>query len=391
MNPVMKAHFFITGGTGLVGTFLLPRLLRANPDSTATLLVRGENQAEVDARVHAITRQITRDEQIPDAPERIDALRGDVAAELCGLSAGEITGMIHRTTHIIHGAATIRFDHPIDEARAINCGGTLRMLALARRCADGGRLERFVYIGTSSVSGRRSGLIYEHELEMGQQFFNTYEQSKCESERIVRGHFDTLPITIFRPSIIIGDSRTGRTSTFNVIYIPLRLVQKGLLTAIPGTPATTLDLVPIDWVDDAMVAIMSRSDSAGKVYHLTAGPHRAARLGHVVDRAAAFFDAHTPLAHPRNITYLGREEFVRRTRSARGREEALMSQLDTLLPYISIDRLFDSANTDEALRGSGIEFPSFDGYADRIFRYCVETNWGKNRIFPAHRQKRQHS
>lgn len=381
----MSAHFFITGGTGLVGTFLLPRLLRAWPGSTATLLVRGKTREETTGRAGVVARRLVDEELIPDAAERIEAVRGDVAEEQCGLTTAEIARIAARTTHIIHGAATIRFDHPIDEARAINCGGTRRMLAIARQCADSGRLERFVYLGTSSVSGRRAGQIHEHELEMGQTFFNTYEQSKCESERIVRDHFRTLPCTVFRPSIIIGDSRTGMTTTFNVIYIPLRLVQKGLLTAIPGTPATTLDLVPIDWVDDAMVAILRRSDSAGKVYHITAGPDRAARLGEVVARAAAYFDARTPLAHPRTVSYIGREEFDRRRHAKSGREEALMSQLDTLLPYVSIDRLFDSANTDAALAGTGLAFPAFQEYADKILAYCLDTNWGKKRILPPHK------
>jgi thioester reductase-like protein len=377
MNAEMPPHFFLTGGTGLIGSFLLPRLLRAFAGSTATLLVRGRTPEDADMRVRAIGERLCRDESLPDAPQRIDGVHGDVALEGCGLPAGAADRIISRATHIIHGAATIRFDHPIEEARAINCGGTRRLLALARRCAAQGRLERFVYIGTSSVSGRRAGHIYEHELEMGQAFFNTYEQSKCESERIVRDAMQDLPVTVFRPSIVIGDSRTGRTTTFNVIYIPLRLLQKGLLTAIPGTPATTLDLVPIDWVDDAMTAIIARPDSAGKVYHITAGPGRAARLGDVVARAAAYFDARTPLARPRTITYLHREEFDRERHTRSGREEALMAQLNTLLPYVSIDRLFDSANTDAALEGTGIVVPSFSDYAERIFAYCIDTNWGK--------------
>jgi thioester reductase-like protein len=377
INAAMSAHFFITGGTGLVGTNIIPRLLRAYPESTTTLLIRGKNQEHADDRARSMAERIAREEGVPDALERITAIHGDVGLDHCGLSPLTIGQILRTTTHIIHGAATIRFDHPIEEARAINCGGTLRLLDLARRCTDTGRLERFVYIGTSSVSGRRAGVIYEHELEMGQTFFNTYEQSKCESERIVRDHFATIPITVFRPSIIIGDSRTGRTSTFNVIYIPLRLLQKGMLTAIPGTADTTLDLVPIDWVDDAMVAIMSRDDSAGKIYHITAGPDRAARLGDVVTRAASYFDARLPLAHPRTITYIGREEFDRGRHARRGREEALLAQLDTLLPYVSIDRLFDSANTDQALRGTGITFPRFNDYADRILAYCIDTRWGK--------------
>jgi nucleoside-diphosphate-sugar epimerase len=251
------------------------------------------------------------------------------------------------------------------------------MLALASMCLDKGRLERFVYIGSSSVSGQRAGVIYEHELEMGQKFFNTYEQSKNESERIVRDHFDRLPACVFRPSIIVGDSRTGKTTSFNVIYIPLRLVQIGLLTCVPGRPDTLMDLVPIDWVDDAMVHIMAMQESVGKVYHITAGKDRAAPLHEVVESAIVYFDRHTPLQHPRTIQYVTKDEFERRRSVMRGREKVLMSQLDTLLPYVTINRLFDSQNSDSLLKGSGIEFPPFKNYAEKIFEYCVKTNWGK--------------
>lgn len=373
----IMSHFLITGGTGLVGTNMLPRILRSFPGSTITLLVRGEDEDDARERVHAIADRVVREEGIPDAGDRIDGILGDVSLDHCGLTTSRIASLVSTTTHIIHGAATIRFDHPIDEARAINCGGTRRMLAIAHMCAEKGKLERFVYIGTSSVSGQRGGDIYEDQLEMGQTFFNTYEQSKCESERIVRDQFGRLPVVIFRPSIIIGDSRTGRTSTFNVIYIPLRLMQKGMLTYVPGTPDTLMDLVPIDWVDDAMVHIMGRPESVGKVFHITAGPERAARLKEVVIRAVRYFDTHTPLKHPRSMEFITRDEFERRRALMRGREEAFMAQLDTLLPYVSVNRLFNSANTDRLLAGSGLKFPRFIDYAERIFEYCVKTNWGK--------------
>jgi thioester reductase-like protein len=373
----MSSSFFVTGGTGLVGSYLLPRLLRKFPGSTITLLLRATGADHAAERAAGIAHRLREVNGISDATERIAGIAGDVGRENCGLMAEQWRQVAATTTHIIHGAATIRFDHPIDEARSINCGGTKTMLALATDCMKGGKFERFVYIGSSSVSGQRAGHIYEHELEMGQSFLNTYEQSKNESERIVRNHFDRIPATVFRPSIIIGDSQTGHTTSFNVIYIPLRLVQKGMLTYVPGTPDTLMDLVPIDWVDDAMVHILSRSESVGNVYHITAGPERAAPLRDVVGRAIEYFDTHTPLKHRRTIDYITRAEFENRRSMMRGREEALMGQLDTLLPYVSINRLFDSRNADALLQESGIIFPRFHEYAERIFDYCVETQWGK--------------
>lgn len=373
----MRTHFFVTGGTGMMGSDLLPRLLRAYPESLLTLLLRGKSPSDAGERARRIALTVGGECGIPDAVSRVRGVLGDVTQERLGVSPGEIERLTGTVTHIIHGAATIRFDHPLDEARAINCGGTRRVLELGLHCARRGSLERFIYIGTSSVSGRRSGTIYEHELEMGQEFFNTYEHSKCESERLVREAADRLPTVVFRPSIVIGDSRTGRTSSFNVIYIPLKLLERGLMRLVPGTPDTTLDLVPVDWVNDAMVYIMGKSDAVGRVFHLTAGPARSARLGELVRSAAEYFDRAVPLSRPRAVEFLSAESYTRRLAELPTRHQALLAQVNALFPYITVDRLFDSTNADGMLEGSGIRFPLFSEYAPNIYAYCVNTRWGK--------------
>lgn len=375
----MQPHFFVTGGTGIVGLPLLPRLLRAYPGSSITLLVRASDDGSAAARARSVAQTLTSEFGIADAAQRVAPLRGDVALEHLGLSSRQSAELVRTVTHIVHGAATIRFDHPLDEARRINVGGVRRMLLLAERCAQQGVLRRFLAIGTSSVSGRREGPIYEHELEMGQSFFNTYEQSKCESERLLRDHARRLPITIVRPSIVIGDSTTGKTPTFNVIYIPLRLFHRGLLPFIPARPETLLDLVPVDWVDDAIAFLVGLDAAEGKVCHLTAGPSRATPLGELMAAAAAMFDRRTPLPEPRTVEFLSREEFGSRMASLTPTMAALMRQLETLLPYVTVNRLFDSRTTDELLEGSGITFPRFRDYGEKILSYCVETDWGKKK------------
>lgn len=373
----MHPHFFLTGGTGLIGRNLLPRLLRAFPESRVTLLVRGRDEDAAQERLAGIIGDLVEAKGIASAPGRLRGVRGNVELHDLGITPDDLERIVAETTHIIHGAATIRFDNTMDEARRINCGGTERMLRLASRCSREGRLDRFLYIGTSSVSGRREGAIYEHELEHGQGFFNTYEQSKCESERLVRDHFDRFPITIVRPSIVIGDSLTGWTSTFNVIYIPLRLFQRGLLSALPARPETLLDLVPVDWVNDVTVHLIGVGEAAGKVCHLTAGPSRAVPLGTLLELASAFFGRRSPLSSARQMRYLSPEEFDRYRATLTGREWSLMDQLGTLLPYVTVNRLFDSTTTDALLQGSGIRLPRFESYAERIFEYCVQSNWGK--------------
>jgi thioester reductase-like protein len=374
----MADHFLITGGTGMIGQDLLPRLLRRFPGSTLTLLVRASSDEDLHQRMRPLIQAVSG--RVADASGRIRGVRGDTLQQWFGIDPKERDRIVRDTTYFIHGAATIRFDHPIDEAREINCGGTTRALAIAQECVDRGRLKRLVYLGTSSVSGQRGGVILESQLEMNQKYFNTYEQSKCESERLVRDYFDRIPAVVFRPSIVIGDSLTGYTPSFNVIYTPLRLVQRGLLSFVPGSEETLLDLVPVDWVNEVMAHIMGMDEANGKVCHVTAGPGRAAPLGEVVLAALEYFERHTPMAKPRTMEFISREEFELRRSTTRGREEALMSQLDTLLPYVSVNRLFDSRTTDRLLEGSGIVFPRYADYQEKILGYCLASQWGKKEV-----------
>jgi thioester reductase-like protein len=375
----MPRQLLITGGTGLVGSFLVPRLLRAFPDARIVLLVRATSPGNLEERMRFIGDFCRSEAPDIDATQRLVGIQGDVTLPNLGLSRHTLSALLAATTHIIHGAATIRFDHPIEEARAINLRGTERMLALAEHGAAAGRLRRFLYLGTSSVSGRRGGMIYERELERGQQFFNTYEQSKCESERLVRTFMDRVPTTIVRPSIVVGDSRTGRTTTFNVIYLPLRLFHRGLLDVLPGTPDTLMDLVPVDWVDDVITHLLDYDEALGKVCHLTAGPSRAVPLGTLIGTAAGFFDRVAPLQKPRRVTFTTMDEFRRKLAGDGSRTSALLEQLEGLIPYVTVNRLFDAATTESLLKGSGITFPRFSEYAEKMLGYCVATNWGKRR------------
>ena len=375
----MPRQLFITGGTGLVGSFLVPRLLRAFPDARIVLLVRATSPDNLGEKMRVIGDFCHSEAPDIDASQRLIGIQGDVTLPNLGLSLHALDALLASTTHIIHGAATIRFDLPIEEARTVNLGGTRRMLALAERGAATGKLRRFLYLGTSSVSGRRGGMIYEKELEHGQQFFNTYEQSKCESERLVRSFMDRIPTTIVRPSIVIGDSRTGRTTTFNVIYLPLRLFHRGLLDVLPGTPDTLMDLVPVDWVDDVITYLLDHDGSPGKVCHLTAGPSRAVPLGTLIDTAGAFFDRVAPLREPRRVTFTTMGEFRRKLARGGSGTSPVLKQLEALIPYVTVNRLFDAATTEGLLKESGLTFPRFSEYAERMLGYCVSTNWGKRR------------
>jgi hypothetical protein len=164
---------------------------------------------------------------------------------------------------------------------------------------------------------------------------------------------------------------------FNAVYVPLRLLHRGFLRVLPARHETLLDIVPVDWVSDAMVHIMQLPDAVGLVCHLTSGPKRATTLGDLMDIAARYFDIHSPLENPRSVEFVTPEVWEELLRNMPGRERALMSQMGSLLPYIGLDRIFDSTNTDRLLEGSGLAFPLFGDYAEVVLGYCLRSNWGK--------------
>jgi thioester reductase-like protein len=241
-----------------------------------------------------------------------------------------------------------------------------------------GSFKMMSYVSTAFVSGDRPGIICEDELECGQRFENSYEKTKFESEMLVRRLYDEIPIAVFRPSIIVGDSRTGVTSSFNVLYVPLRLIQSGLIKYLPGYASTRLDVVPVDYVCEALTAVTFGSpDIAGKTFHLVVGKDNSPTAGEIVRLAKGFFDETT--AHERfsEVTFLPENEFQKAKGFCTARERAILNALDEYAPYLCVQRSFDDADTRLALTASGLKPPAFKDYYRNLLRYCLETDWGK--------------
>ena len=163
---------------------------------------------------------------------------------------------------VMHCAASISFDLPLDEARAINVEGTREIIELARE-ASRGRLERFIHVSTAYVAGITEGTFREDQLDAGQEFRNTYEQTKWEAEHVVNDASDLDPV-IARPSIVMGESGSGWTPAFNVLYWPIRAFSRGLFAEVPARPEALVDVVPVDYVADALVHLLEDSSDNGR-------------------------------------------------------------------------------------------------------------------------------
>ena len=270
----------ITGATGFLGVQLVHKLLDSHPEATLALLIRDRAGRSGQQRADSIIP--------PTQRSRVEVYSGDVSFPNCGLDAKIYERLSAETTRVIHSAATVRFDHSLDEARHINVEGTRRMLDFA---AGARRLRSLAYVGTAYVAGERAGVIRESELAVGQSYRNTYEQTKAEAEALVRSRLSSIPGVILRPSIIVGDSQTGVTSSFKMMYWPLKIYARRLWRTVPGFPDAVLDVVPVDFVAAAVARLVFDEAASGNTVHLCAGPGGSATIQQIASRAAEFFDA----------------------------------------------------------------------------------------------------
>jgi thioester reductase-like protein len=355
----MTETVFLTGATGYIGASLLQTWLEKS-DARLVLLVRGKHGEDPRKRIEGTLAGLSPvgDERRIEA--RIDVVEGDVSLARFGLDESRYRDLASRVSHIIHCAAAARFDLVLDEARRTNVGGTRNILDFGRACSA---LRRIDYIGTAYVAGKRTGVIREDELDKGQEHNNTYERSKMEAEKLVRESMHELPVAILRPSIVICDSRTGRASSFNGFYRAMRMYSLGLLKAVPGNPSSTMDLVPVDYVTEAVHSISNNPASVGACYHLTAGLKNALPLEEIAALASAHFGKE-------KFAIVPPEEFaahVSKIRSRLGEKElGMINEIMLYLPYLTGELRFDNSN---ALRETGLEAPPVRLYFGKMAEY----------------------
>jgi thioester reductase-like protein len=279
-----------------------------------------------------------------------------------GLSGVEWKDLARRVGRILHLASTYFVGVERSVVAAVNLRGTEEILELARACTDLGRL---VHFSTTQVSGDRRGLVLEEELEAGQGFRNHYEETKFRAERLVRRAGESLPVTILRPAVLVGDSKTGEIERLDGPYHLVRMIVASPLDVAPPLPArgdAPLHLVPIDYVIEAAHAIVARTDSIGRTYHLVdPNPLPARQAFEKVAEAAG-------RRLPRGFVPAALSRMLFRTP---GLERFVQSPL-AFVETLATDVDYSDRNTREALRGTGIVCPSFESYAPTLVKYVQE-------------------
>lgn len=247
-----------TGFPGFIGARLIPLLLDQDPEATVVALV----EPRMVQKAQAVAAEL-------GVHDRLAIQPGDITAPLLGLDEGRYRSLAADTVAVHHLAAVYDLAVPLAIAERVNVEGTQNIIDFCRACP---RLERHNYVSTAYVAGLRGGTVREADLWAGQAFKNHYESTKFAAEVLVRASMDDVPTTIYRPGIVVGDSVSGVTQKFDGPYYLLRTIQAAVRrhTPIvqPGGMAARFNVVPVDFVIDAIVTGAGDPDFAGETLHL---------------------------------------------------------------------------------------------------------------------------
>jgi thioester reductase-like protein len=340
----MSTHL-MTGFPGFIGRRLVAELLARDPELKIVALVEARMLAPAEAAAASID---------PDGG-RIELVTGDISAPRLGLEAETYARLAAEVTVVEHLAAIYDLAVPLEIAQRVNVDGTGNVLDFCEACDS---LERLNYVSTAYVAGDRTGVVYEHELALGQGFKNHYESTKFQAEVWVRERFDRVPTTIYRPAIVVGDSKTGETQKFDGPYYVLRFIEASTRRRLPvpniGRGVVPFNVVPVDFIVDSMVALAQEPAAAGATVHLCdPSPLSAHDMFGVLCRELAGKEpAYTVPAAP--VAASLRSKALRKFFGGVPRET---------IRYMNHPVRYDTRKATELLSAAGLSCPGFASYA----------------------------
>jgi len=348
----------MTGFPGFLGSALLPRLLARRTDARALAVVQQRHLDTARRRVRDI------EAAHPYTRGRIDLVEGDITAP--GLGLGDVPHHeLGAVTEVWHLAAVYDLAVPTKLAHRVNVDGTANVLDF---CRTRPHLDRLHHVSTCYVSGRHDGVFTEDSLDEGQEFRNHYESTKFESEMLVRKAMaDGLPATVYRPGIVVGDSRTGETQKYDGPYfLATFLRRQPRLAVVPqvGPPdRVRFGLVPRDFVVDAMDTLSASTISLGRTYALT--DPNPPTIRELVDTFAGILRRRVlwvPLPLRPTLAAVDRVPGV----------EWLLGLPAEAVEYFASPTLYDTTNTATDLAGTGVTCPRFADYAERLLAFMAD-------------------
>ncbi len=394
----------VTGSTGFLGSAITRRLLvsgcklrlliRKRDSDTSQIsfgwdglikeLILGnplDEQSQEQFRI--VGDRLNNDKSLHELFFRnVEIYEGDITSRSLGLDQQEYRKLCSEVDEVFHCAAVTHFEmQGADEHVVVNIKGTENVLQFT----NSGKQKGFHYISTAYVAGKQNGMIYENEMPNEPLFNNEYERSKFVAEQLVIEYAkrNDISYTIYRPGIIVGDSKTGATCKFDNLYLFVKVLfninnsfikhkseyLNDVTIRVPGDPDALINLVPVDYVADTIVAILKNRESIGKIFHITnPNPPRLCELRDLVMTLLEIKGMHVKIDRELEQKSLSTVEklFLRQTR--------------TYYSYLFSRLRFDDSNTQKALKGTGIMCPAMtEELVKVLIGFAASHNWGEDK------------
>lgn len=352
----------LTGATGYLGSYVLTELLRRG-DQRLGLLVRGDTDAAVGKLWRALQLHMGAAEFYRHLP-RIETFPSDLHAPGLGLSAAHRDRIVRETESVLHVAASLNRK---SEKACLNTNlrGTLSVLRLARAIADDHGLRRFSEVSTVAVAGRRHAEVVTEDaaVEWDRSDYDPYARTKKFCEHMAAELLPDVPRTIFRPSIVLGDSRFPQTTQFDMARAFCALAD---LPLVPLAPSLRLDIVNADFVGEAIARLHTAEAPRHEIYHLSSGTASptAGELGEALAGAGVRLRFAPALQQAAGLSFRALDRLPRTV--GLQKVGALMK---VFWPYVTFDTVFDNARVCEEL---GIRPTPFPRYAAPFYTWLKE-------------------
>jgi thioester reductase-like protein len=368
----------LTGSTGYIGAHVASNLL-ADHAEPLNLLVRARDSEEARNRLWRALQLHMDFAQFDDySHSRIRVFRGDLTDGQFGLSDDDYRELARSTDSVIHCAASLNRKSE-KSCLNVNLRGTLEVIQLAMRARDDHGMRRFSHVSTVAVAGHRMNEVVEEDaaIDWNRSDYDPYARTKKFCEHMVRQLLAGVPRTIFRPSIVLGDSRRPETNQFDMVRAFVFLAG---LPVLPFRPTDKVDIVPVDYVAGAISSIHQKDSAVQEIYHLSSGVDS--------ETFVQLTDALSEAQGRRGPKYVPALEgpsskLINALAGRAGKLGGLATLLKVFIPYLVWNTVFDNRRV---VAEMGVRPVPFSKYCYPLLRFTRENNFAyKYRELPVDR------
>jgi thioester reductase-like protein len=366
---------FLTGSTGYIGAHVAANLLREG--AALNVLVRAKDSADAELRLwQAMQLHFEFPQFYEFLQTRVRVFRGDLTDPGFGLMRDEYDRLVHTTDSVIHCAASLNRKSE-KSCMNVNLRGTLEVLTLARHAEHYHGLRRFSLVSTVAVAGKRQNevVVEDRSIDWERSDYDPYARTKKFSEHMMRMLLPETPKTIFRPSIVLGDSRYAATTQFDMVKAFVFLAG---LPVLPFRPADKIDIVNVDFVAEAISTLHQKENPQHDTYHLSSGVG-SQTFREITKALSAAQNKRAPIFVPAaEKPFAGSVNFLANRKGAIAKGALLMK---VFMPYLVWNTVFDNRRVTAELGKTPVPFSE---YCYPLLQFSTENQFEyKHQPWPA--------